>query len=109
MWRRVSVPALLIVLGTTVGAYSALQPPTPGSAGVGDDYFPLLGNGGYDVRHYGLAIDYHPETDVLEGVATIQATATQALSSFNLDLDGLTVRSVGSTELRPPGPATTAS
>ena len=94
MLRRVSVPALLLVLGTTVGAYSALPPPTPGSAGVGDDYFPLLGNGGYDVRHYGLAIDYRPETDVLKGVATIQATATQALSSFNLDLDGLTVRSV---------------
>ena len=31
---------------------------------------------------------------MLRGVATIEAKATQDLSSFNLDLDGLTVRSV---------------
>ena len=37
---------------------------------------------------------YDPATDVLAGVATIEATATQNLSSFNLDLDGLTVRSI---------------
>src|SRR5687767_6373305 len=94
MWRRVSVPVLLVLLGTTVAAHSAPEPPTPGSPGLGDQYFPLLGNGGYDVRHYGLDIDYDPGTDVLEGVAKIRATATQALSAFNLDLDGLTVRSV---------------
>ena len=31
---------------------------------------------------------------MLRGVATITAKATQDLSAFNLDLDGLTVRSV---------------
>ena len=67
---------------------------TPGAAGVGDPYFPLAGNGGYDVRMYLLDITYDPATDVLTGVATIVATATQNLSSFNLDLDGLTVRSI---------------
>ena len=91
MWRRVSVPALLIVLGTTVGAYSALQPPTPGSAGVGDDYFPLLGNGGYDVGHYSLAFSYDPATRVLDGTATVTATATQNLSRFDLDLRGFDI------------------
>ena len=65
----------------------------PGAAGVGDPYFPLDGNGGYDVRHYGLAITYTPATDVLAGVATITARATQDLSAFNLDFDGLTLRS----------------
>jgi hypothetical protein len=24
----------------------------PGAPGIGDPYFPLAGNGGYDVRHY---------------------------------------------------------
>lgn len=67
---------------------------TPGSDGVGDPYYPQDGNGGYDVGHYDLAIDYHPATDVLRGVATITATATQNLSRFDLDLDGLTVRSI---------------
>jgi len=67
---------------------------TPGAPGIGDPYFPLAGNGGYDVRHYGLDITYTPQTDVLAGVATITATATQNLSSFNLDFDGLTLRSL---------------
>lgn len=67
---------------------------TPGAAGIGDDYFPLDGNGGYDVDHYSLDITYDPVTDVLVGIATIEARATQNLSSFNLDLDGLEVRNI---------------
>lgn len=66
----------------------------PGAAGVGDPYFPLDGNGGYDVKHYRLDVTYDPATDVLEGVATIRARATQNLSRFNLDLVGLTVQSI---------------
>ena len=66
----------------------------PGAAGVGDPYFPLDGNGGYDVKRYLLDVTYDPATDILEGVATIRARATQNLSSFNLDLVGLTVESI---------------
>ncbi len=65
-----------------------------GAPGVGDPYFPLAGNGGYDVKHYLLDLDYDPATDVLSGTATITAAATKNLSRFNLDLDGLTVRSI---------------
>ncbi len=67
---------------------------TPGSAGIGDPYFPLDGNGGYDVKHYGLKMTYDPETDFLTGKATIQVRATQNLSSFNLDFIGLNLRSL---------------
>jgi hypothetical protein len=77
-------------------AVAQAAPSTParaGAAGIGDPYFPLDGNGGYDVRHYDLDVRYDPATDVLQGVATIEARATQALSSFNLDFVGLTVRS----------------
>jgi len=66
----------------------------PGSPGLGDPYFPLDGNGGYDVKHYFLDIRYHPATDVLQGTATIRARATQDLSRFNLDFVGLTVDSI---------------
>jgi hypothetical protein len=66
----------------------------PGSDGAGDPYFPLDGNGGYDVKHYLLDVKYDPATDVLTGKATITARATQNLSSFNLDFEGLTVRSI---------------
>ncbi len=67
---------------------------SPGAAGIGDPYFPLVGNGGYDVSHYDLDLTYNPETDLLKGKATLKARATQNLSRFNLDLDGLDVRRV---------------
>jgi hypothetical protein len=55
-----------------------------GAPGVGDPYYPLYGNGGYDVQHYLLKVSYDPATDRLVGVATISARATQSLCRFNL-------------------------
>ncbi|MFG1950079.1 M1 family metallopeptidase [Micromonospora sp. NPDC048830] len=66
----------------------------PGAAGVGDDYFPKYGNGGYDVTRYIVKVRYDPARDRLSGTTTVQATATTDLSSFNLDLAGLSVREV---------------
>ena len=68
--------------------------PRHGAPGVGDPYYPLDGNGGYDVEHYGLDLRYDPATDVLQGTATISAHATEHLSGFDLDLQGLEVHSV---------------
>jgi aminopeptidase N len=86
----------LAAIGATALAPAALAGTefTPGAAGLGDPYFPELGNGGYDVRHYGLGTAYDPATDVLKGTAVISATATQNLSRFNLDLYKMNVRSV---------------
>ncbi|WP_373321708.1 M1 family metallopeptidase [Micromonospora okii] len=67
---------------------------TAGAPGVGDDYFPRYGNAGYDVTRYTVKIRYDPARDRLTGTTTVQATATADLSSFNLDLAGLTVRKV---------------
>jgi aminopeptidase N len=67
---------------------------TPGAAGVGDPYFAELGNGGYDVDHYDIALRYHPSSPEIQATTTIDATATTDLSSFNLDLVGLTVEGV---------------
>ncbi|MEU6538123.1 M1 family metallopeptidase [Streptomyces sp. NPDC047000] len=67
---------------------------TPGGFGVRDPYFPKLGNGGYDVRHYGLTLAYEPGGHRLTGTAVITARATQDLSAFDLDLKGLTVEKV---------------
>ncbi|EMY33694.1 peptidase M1 membrane alanine aminopeptidase [Arthrobacter crystallopoietes BAB-32] len=66
----------------------------PGTSGLKDPYFPKAGNGGYDVKHYQLDLDYHPPMDKLAGTATITARAKQDLETFNLDLDGLSVESV---------------
>ena len=32
--------------------------PTPGAPDIGDPLFPGLGNGGYDVSHYTIDLDY---------------------------------------------------
>src|SRR5690242_21745199 len=66
----------------------------PGAPGIGDPYFPLEGNGGYDTQHYDLSFSYDPATDRLEGLAIITARATQDLSRFDLDLQQLDVDSV---------------
>ncbi len=65
--------------------------PAPGSAGVGDPYFPELGNGGYDVADYRLILTIDPIGNRIDGRVEIDATATQSLSSFNLDFEGLTI------------------
>ncbi|MEV4948280.1 M1 family metallopeptidase [Streptomyces sp. NPDC053755] len=88
-----AVTALLLLAGSagcTGGADGGVRG-TPGAAGLRDPYFPKLGNGGYDVRHYGLKLAYDPASGRLDATADIEARATQDLSAFNLDLDGLTV------------------
>ncbi|HEY7484406.1 MAG TPA: M1 family metallopeptidase [Streptosporangiaceae bacterium] len=67
-----------------------------GAPSAGDTYTPGDGNGGYDVKHYGLKLTLNPSDSVraLDGVAEITATATQPLARFNLDLTGLAVSSV---------------
>jgi aminopeptidase N len=87
--------AVLLLLGVLalalVFAGSAWAAFTPGSPGLGDPFFPLAGNGGYNVSHYGLNLSYEPSTNQLTGTATITATATQDLSRFDLDLRGFSI------------------
>ncbi|WP_439948670.1 M1 family metallopeptidase [Streptomyces sp. BBFR109] len=64
---------------------------TTGSAGAGDPYFPLAGNGGYHVEHYALTLGYDPDSGHLDGTAVLTARATQRLTRFDLDLNGLKV------------------
>ena len=89
--------ALVVSIALCALVLPGAAPPTvysPGAPGVGDPYFPLDGNGGYDVKHYDLAIRYAPASDALAGVVRVRALPTQRLSAFNLDLDGLTVDAV---------------
>ena len=65
-----------------------------GSAGLGDPYFPSLGNGGYDAGHYALRLSYVPSTHRLSGTVTMTARAVQNLSRFDLDLSGMRVSAV---------------
>ncbi|MYW63669.1 M1 family peptidase [Streptomyces sp. SID8379] len=94
MLSRSAKLAALTVAAASFTLIAAAPGPTPGSDGVGDPYFPQLGNGGYDARHYALDVAYDPGTDRLDGRTTLTARATQSLSSFDLDLQKLTVAGV---------------
>ncbi|GAB2995650.1 M1 family metallopeptidase [Saccharothrix stipae] len=70
--------SLLLLAGTATAAQ-------PGAPGIGDPYYPNAGNGGYDVSHYDIRLNYQPANDNLSGTTTILAKTTQDLSRFNLD------------------------
>lgn len=68
--------------------------PVRGDPGIGDPYYPTLGNGGYDVQSYTITLDVDPPANTITASTTITANATEFLSSFNLDFLGLTVDSI---------------
>lgn len=65
-----------------------------GASGIGDPYYPLMGNGGYDVQHYDLNLNVDMALERISATAVITARSTQALDRFDLDLLSLTVESV---------------
>jgi aminopeptidase N len=75
----------------TTAAPTTSTAATSAPGGVGDALYPDLGNGGYDVAHYDLALSPDATTGVLMATATIDATATLPLDAFHLDLEGMTV------------------
>ncbi len=88
--------AAVLLLGAAAAPPASAQAPAfaPGALTAGDRLFPGVGNGGYDATHYAIALRYRPRTRGVRATATMTATATQDLSSFGLDLQGLRVRSV---------------
>jgi aminopeptidase N len=82
LWLLTAAAATLLLLAPAAlgGKY------VKGSSGSGDPFFPQAGNGGYDVGHYSLKIAYDQPANFLRGKARIEATATQNLKRFNLDL-----------------------
>ena len=93
--RILAAAALVLCLALcSPTAASALE---PGADSLGDPLFPQIGNGGYDVDHYDIALSYDPATNALGAGTrtTLTATATQGLSRFSLDFQReLTVSSV---------------
>ncbi|MCW6010803.1 M1 family metallopeptidase [Micromonospora sp. CPCC 205371] len=92
-----AIAAVLALAATpaAAGGYGSV-----GSAGLGDPYFPLAGNGGYDVRHYSLDLSYVRASNHLDATTTITAKATKDLRRFNLDLRGFTVTGITVNRLR---------
>lgn len=82
VWTGLLLPALF--------ADSVVAQFTPGARTAGDPYLPAIGNGGYDVRHYDLSINYDPVGNTMVSTADLTIQATQNMSEFSLDLRGFT-------------------
>ena len=63
-------------------------------AGVGDSYYPQLGNSGYDVQHYFIDLKVDVENNQISGTTAITAIATHDLPTFNLDFSGLEISEI---------------
>ncbi|MXW96048.1 MAG: M1 family metallopeptidase [Acidimicrobiaceae bacterium] len=78
---------------TTASTTTKTVPPTA-AEGLGDSFYPFLGNGGYDALHYEIDLDVDPAANTISALTSITAQATEDLEAFNLDLLGLEVHSV---------------
>ena len=76
-----------LVLAAPAGA-SAFQ---PGAPGLGDPFFPLAGNGGYDVKHYSLDLDYDAARQPARRHGDHHRAGDAEPVRFNLDLRGFTI------------------
>ncbi|MFJ9809323.1 M1 family metallopeptidase [Streptomyces sp. NPDC101158] len=89
---RVLRSAVLVALSSGLVAVTL---PAPGPLGIGDPLFPHLGNPGYDVLSYDIALTYPGRnTEPLAGVTTIEALAADDLQRINLDFTHGTVSAV---------------
>lgn len=93
--KKVIVGTLISVM-ISVAAVAAIGEITgvAGEMGVGDPYFPALGNTGYDVQHYDVTLDVALQDNVLDGTTTFTAIATVDLQQFNVDFAGYTIEQV---------------
>src|SRR4051812_14503527 len=91
--RRRRTSAALLASAVSVCLLAASAPATP--LGIGDRLFPHLGNPGYDVASYDLALSYPGTNDkALRATTTIVARLTADLDRINLDFAHGTVQSV---------------
>jgi aminopeptidase N len=93
-----AAPSSTVVPRTTVVTQPAVTPDikvSPGAPGIGDSLYPNFGNGGYDVQHYTLDLTVNDVvTSDLDGSITIDARATQNLSSLNFDFIGFEITNI---------------
>src|SRR5687767_5950013 len=94
------------VVGTIAVAIVALALTPPGAgaglvmegdSGVGDPFFPLSGNGGYQVSAYDLRLNYSPRSDRLRARTRIEATVETSgapLGRFDLDYRGPAIKAL---------------
>jgi aminopeptidase N len=69
-------------------------PQTSTQDGIGDPYYPQLGNGGYDALHYTLDLAADIDRNVISGTVAVAVRATANMDAFNLDFQGFRIRAI---------------
>ena len=77
-------------LQTTTTVLIGIEAPN----GLGDDFYPGLGNSGYDVDHVTLDLEFDPLGPSISGTATVEAVATDDLASWSIDLSTVSASAV---------------
>ena len=84
--RTLGLPLVGVLAGSVLAA--------PLVAAKPDTLFPSMGNSGYQVRAYDVAIDYAPLTNRAIATVRIRAVARQELRRFHLDFSGPEITAV---------------
>src|SRR3954452_18808869 len=92
--KRSAAAAVCACLAAFPGLAAQASAATAGAEGVGDKYFPQAGNGGYDVKHYDVAMGITPAANTVDAEVTIKLRALTELSSFDLDFLGPEITSL---------------
>src|SRR3954469_5044373 len=93
---RTTLLAVVAAIPFALATPAAATPgaPAPGAPGVGDRLFPDLGNGGFDVLHYDISLEYDPAAQTVAASTVVTARGTQSLSRFDPNFDGNTITSL---------------
>ena len=97
MLRKLSVIGVLLCIVAAIvlpGLTQAQDGPVAGADGIGDPFFPQMGNGGYDVQHYRIDLTADVAQNLIKANVTIEAVTTEALRTFNLDFSGPDIHEV---------------
>jgi aminopeptidase N len=83
---RGSIVALIVLSVGIVSTYAIED-----NDGIGDPYYPALGNRGIDVQRYTLNVTALLPANDIQGEATLDILATERLSDFQLDFGGFRI------------------
>ena len=92
--RRTASLLASSLTASLAGVLAASVLTAPWATAKPDTLFPSMGNSGYQVRAYDVALDYEPVTNRAIATVRIRAVARKAMNRFHLDFSGPEVTAV---------------
>lgn len=94
LWFAIIINLVIVPLVVFAQDDGAIDDSLIGSPGIGDPYFPLMGNGGYDVQNYNITLDVDMDGEQIAATVVISAITTQELARFNFDFANLSINNL---------------